>query len=127
MRECSLRRPNRREARYRSDNVVHGSGTSIPPQRSLCKRITVNCPINMFKCSVHVRPTLNPDVGKYDVTMSPSIRDSKLSGSLTTSSLIFYLPVNFLIWNCRGSHSSEFKNSCRQLLNDYKTALVVLL
>ncbi|XP_059277960.1 uncharacterized protein LOC132032369 [Lycium ferocissimum] len=36
-------------------------------------------------------------------------------------------PMNFIIWNCRGSHSPEFNINFRQLLDYHQPALVVLL
>ncbi|MCD7472804.1 hypothetical protein HAX54_014170, partial [Datura stramonium] len=35
-------------------------------------------------------------------------------------------PMNFLIWNCRGSTSPEFRMNFRALLDCHKPALVVL-
>lgn len=35
--------------------------------------------------------------------------------------------MNFLIWNCRGSFSSDFSHNFRELLDMHKPALIVLL
>lgn len=35
--------------------------------------------------------------------------------------------MNFIIWNCRGTHSPEFRRNFRYLLDYHRPALVVLL
>ncbi|PHT45089.1 hypothetical protein CQW23_14247 [Capsicum baccatum] len=92
------------------------------------RKINVNCPQNMFKCSVHLRPTLNPGVGKYAVIMSPSLRDrdSELACRANAQHR-FYKPMNFIIWNYRGSISRDFRLASKELIANHKPALVVLL
>ncbi|KAF3625423.1 hypothetical protein FXO37_30864 [Capsicum annuum] len=70
-----------KHGRRREGNNIYfsRSGTDLSAQRTVWKKISVKCPQNMFKCWVHVRPTLNPDVGKYAIIMSPYLRDTDLS------------------------------------------------
>lgn len=91
------------------------------------REISANCPQNMFKCSIHVRPTMNPDVEKYALILSPSLRDNDLASLNRSAPLDFHHPMNFLIWNCRGSTSTEFRMTFRQLLDFHRPTLVVLL
>ncbi|XP_016565935.2 perakine reductase [Capsicum annuum] len=81
----------------------------------------------MSKCSIYVRPTLNPEVGKYAVIISPTLRE--IDSVCKNLKVLFnlYHPMNFLIWNCRGSTSLEFRENFRELLRSHNPALVVLL
>ncbi|KAM3200754.1 hypothetical protein P3L10_033116 [Capsicum annuum] len=78
----------------------------------------------MFKCSVHVRPTLNPDVGKYAVIMSFFLRqrDSRANALYRVDK-----PMNFIIWNCSSFISRNFRLAFEELISNYKPSLVVLL
>ncbi|KAF3682670.1 hypothetical protein FXO37_02220 [Capsicum annuum] len=120
---------NYKHGRRRDGNNIHlsGSGTGLSSQRIVQKKISVKCPQNIFKCSIHVRPTLNPDVGKYAIIMSPYLRDADLLHTSSRRPLTFTRPMNFLIWNCRGSTSPEFKNHFKDLLELHKTTLVIIL
>lgn len=38
-----------------------------------------------------------------------------------------HTPMNFIIWNCRGSRRADFRRNFRELLDFHRPALVVLL
>lgn len=103
------------------------SGTSIPSQRIVQKKISINFPQNMFKCSIHVRPTMNPEVEKYALVLSPSLRDIDVPFKTPSRSLHFIRPMNFLILNCMGSKSQDFRLNFKDLINLHKHDFVVLL
>lgn len=92
----------------------------------VAKKVYINCPQNMLKCSIHVRPTLNPDMGKYALIMSPTLRGSELACN-SDIRYNFTRPMNFIIWNCRGTKSQEFRLAFKEILDNYKPVLVVLL
>ncbi|KAF3650570.1 hypothetical protein FXO38_17095 [Capsicum annuum] len=94
------------------------------------RKINVNCPQNMFKCSIYVRPTMNPIVGKYVVIMSPSLRERDQDSEFAcraNAQYRLYKPMNFIIWNCRGSISRDFRAAFKELISNHKPTLVVLL
>ncbi|KAF3634616.1 hypothetical protein FXO38_03118 [Capsicum annuum] len=101
-----------------------GAGTGIPAQRAPCKKNKHN----FFPKYVHLRPTLNPDMEKYIVIMSPFLREENSELACRANAQHrFYKPMNFIIWNCRGSISRDFRLAFKELIANHKPSLVVLL
>lgn len=101
------------------------------------KKIYLNFPPNLKKCSIKLRPTINPDAGKFALVLIPTLIPTVQvtpRGSQKNSPVHESHPhpqinphMNFVIWNCRGARSSEFRCSFRSLLDYHHPSLVVLL
>lgn len=77
----------------------------------------------MHKFSLHICPTLNPIVRRYALVLNPSL-DERFEVPIPSH---HFIPMNFIIWNCRGSRRPDFRRNFRELLYFHKPALVVLL
>lgn len=90
------------------------------PQRAVCKKLFLICPFNLHHCSIILRPTTNPKVGKYAVVLNPTLHAVERPHPLPPN-------MNVIIWNCRGTHSPDFRRNFCYLLDYHRLALVALL
>ncbi|OIS96517.1 hypothetical protein A4A49_09023 [Nicotiana attenuata] len=80
------------------------------------------------------------EVGKYAMVIIPMLLQLPLRLDPTTSTVVHPMTqapmvqhenpnsyMNFLVWNCRGSHNPEFRRHIRSLLDNHRPTLVILL
>lgn len=96
----------------------------------------------MIECSLNFRQTTNPEIGKYAMVIIPTLLQLTPSlslGQMMTQAVSLMVPppmreitspnsyMNFLVWNCRGSHNLEFHRHFRSLLDNHRPVLAILL
>nr|XP_009608634.1 uncharacterized protein LOC104102589 isoform X2 [Nicotiana tomentosiformis]XP_016484051.1 PREDICTED: uncharacterized protein LOC107804638 isoform X2 [Nicotiana tabacum] len=98
------------------------------------RKIHLNCPPNLLRCSLRIRPTTNPEVGKYAILLIPTLHlrpgehnntQEDMQGSQLPNQSNNYM--NFIIWNCRGAQSPEFRRNFHSPLDYHPPSLVALL
>lgn len=107
------------------------------------KKIRLKCPPNLITCSLVIRPTQNPEVGKYAIVLIPTMQQATPPPLDTRFALIprETHPVrpdspntlsstspnmNFIRWNYRGANNNDFRLQFRSLLDYRALALIVL-
>ncbi|XP_019223733.1 PREDICTED: uncharacterized protein LOC109205474 isoform X1 [Nicotiana attenuata] len=108
-------------------------GIKVFVQKEYERKIFLRCPPNLLTTSFRLRPTINSDVGKYAMLLLPTFlfRAGQSSSQRNPRSSQRFEPIlnhmNFIIWNCRGAQSDDFRRNFRSLLDYNRPSLVVLL
>nr|XP_018632917.1 uncharacterized protein LOC104115416 [Nicotiana tomentosiformis]XP_033516980.1 uncharacterized protein LOC104115416 [Nicotiana tomentosiformis]XP_033516981.1 uncharacterized protein LOC104115416 [Nicotiana tomentosiformis] len=106
------------------------------------KKIRLKCPPNLITCSLIIRPTQNPEIGKYAIVLIPTLQqatppqlDTQLAlvprdtHSVPPDSPDTMSPttpnMNFILWNYRGANNNDFHRQFRSLLDYHAPALIV--
>lgn len=86
---------------------------------------------------IKLRPTINPDVGKFALVLIPTLYPLPQAmvengqgisqGPETHTNPPNNHNMNFVILNCRGARSPDFQRNFRSLLDYHHPSLVVLL
>ncbi|XP_060190642.1 uncharacterized protein LOC132619904 [Lycium barbarum] len=109
------------------------SALMIFPEKEEKKYIHV-CPVALTKCSLDLRPTVNKEIAKYAVVLTPTLRSSPFATRDTTvtanpkyTHTSMSNPSSIIVWNIRGGNNPVFKRNFRELIQSHNPCLVVLL
>ncbi|OIT04850.1 hypothetical protein A4A49_21737 [Nicotiana attenuata] len=92
------------------------------------RKVVITCPPKLLSVSLNIRPTRNPEVGKFAIVLIPArVNRSSTMETETPHSPLNNQSMQFVICNCRGAQSPELKHNFRSMLNYHKPALVALL